>query len=88
LPWDRAEELSDRRRRQQEISKQLAAATEPSLDRMSEAGPVSTSPGPGAPPPPADPARSAEDIGPMTRVTVRRDAIRQRPGSDSPGVGL
>src|SRR3546814_436977 len=80
-PWDRAQELAELRRRQQEIDEQLAATTEPAQE------PRRT----GTPPEPGErPAPSAQSPGEqaMDRTTSRLDALQARARTYAPPPGL
>jgi hypothetical protein len=91
-PWDRSEELSGLRRRQQEIDEQLAASTEPAQSEHPAAASTEPSADPRSPSavqvPSATPGRLAEDQVARARMTQRLDAIQHRASVDPPGVGL
>lgn len=91
VPWGRAEELAELRRRQKEIDEQLAATTEPAPDPASPAprvGPSTVPSAPAAPSPPATTGRSMADLSAAARMTARLDSLQQRSGGETPGVGL
>ena len=91
VPWGRAEELAELRRRQKEIDEQLAATTEPAQDPSSPAprqGPSTVPRAPAAASPHATTARSTADLTAAARMTARLDSLQQRSGGETPGVGL
>ena len=91
VPWGRAEELAELRRRQKEIDEQLAATTEPASEPPAPPAGVGPSAAPAAPATPAPPAftgRSTADRSAAARMTARLDSLQQRSGGQTPGVGL
>ena len=89
-PWDRSEELSGLRRRQQEIDKQLAASMEPLPSEPPCAAPIESAsksrPPSSGTAPPSNPSTIAEDGAALVRMAQRLDAIQRRASIDQPAV--